>query len=61
MFQKGRIIADFSTQYPGAIVSRKTIWFKDDTDQRRHRLGFTIDMWKESPAIILSVLGDLKF
>ena len=32
-------------------------WCKDDTDQRRHSLGFTLDRWRESPAF----LGDLQF
>ena len=48
---------DFNTQYPGAVPpSRKTIWCKDDTDQRRHSLGFTLDRWRESPAF-LAFLG----
>ena len=47
------IIADFNTQYPGAVPpSRKTIWCKDGTDQRRHSLGFTLYRWRESPAFL---------
>ena len=54
------IIADFNTQYAGAVPpSRKTIWCKDDTDQWRHSLGFTLDRWRESPAF-LAFLVDLK-
>ena len=54
------IIADFNTQYPGAVPpSRKTIWW-GDIDLRRHSSGFILDRWGEIPAF-LAFWGDLQF